>query len=74
LLAGVGPDAVAVWGGETLTPREAEMLRLIEAGLSNADIATRLHLSPRTVEGHITRLYRKTGRARRAPARRLERP
>jgi len=74
LLAGAGPDAVPGWGGETLTPREAEMLRLIEAGLSNADIAAQLHLSPRTVEGHITRLYRKTGGSRRAPARRLERP
>lgn len=57
--------------GETrLTPREREVSRLIAEGLSNADIAKRLHLSLRTVEGHIARLYRKTGQRRRTPERR----
>ncbi len=53
-----------------LTPREREVSALIEAGLTNAEIADRLKLSLVTVEGHITRIYRKTGASRRAPARR----
>jgi len=44
-----------------ITPREAEILGLIAAGLANKDIAARLHLSPRTVEKHVESLLRKTG-------------
>jgi DNA-binding CsgD family transcriptional regulator len=43
-----------------ITPREAEILGLIAAGLANKDIAARLHLSPRTVEKHVESLLRKT--------------
>lgn len=57
-------------GAAPLTPREREITALIDAGLSNAEIADRLTLSLSTVEGHITRIYRKTGGTRRAPARR----
>lgn len=53
-----------------LTPRESEIAKLIDAGLGNQEIADHLTLSIRTVEGHITRLYRKTGAERRAPGRR----
>ena len=42
-----------------LTQREAEVLRLIAAGLSNNDIAKRLFLSVRTVERHIGNVYGK---------------
>lgn len=55
----------------TLTPREREVQQLILAGLTNREIAVRLNLSARTVEGHISRLYRKTGEKRRAPGRRI---
>jgi DNA-binding NarL/FixJ family response regulator len=44
-----------------LTPREAEVLRLIAAGRSNQQIADQLVLSLRTVERHITNLYAKIG-------------
>jgi DNA-binding CsgD family transcriptional regulator len=44
-----------------VTPREAEILGLIAAGLANKDIAARLYLSPRTVEKHVESLLRKTG-------------
>lgn len=53
-----------------LTPRERDVAGLIDSGLSNAEIADHLRLSITTVEGHITRIYRKTGATRRAPARR----
>ena len=58
LLAEPAPDALALLG---VTPRETEVLDLVTAGLSNKDIAARLHLSHRTVEKHIESLLRKTG-------------
>ena len=44
-----------------MTSREAEVLGLLGEGLSNREIATRLYLSPRTVEKHVESLQRKTG-------------
>ena len=49
------------WASETLTPRELEVLRLLAAGLTIRQVATRTRISPRTVESHVTRLYRKLG-------------
>lgn len=63
-------QAVATPGTAPLTTREREVTALMDVGLSNAEIAERLSLSVSTVEGHITRIYRKTGGSRRAPARR----
>lgn len=51
-----------------LTRREAEVLGLLAQGLSNKEIAGVLWLSDRTVERHITSLYRKIGVARRSEA------
>jgi DNA-binding NarL/FixJ family response regulator len=45
-----------------LTAREAEILRLVNAGLSNADISHRLFISTRTVESHVSSMLQKTGR------------
>lgn len=44
-----------------LTPREAEILRLLAGGNDNRAIAQTLVLSERTVEGHIASLYAKVG-------------
>ncbi|MFX0574292.1 response regulator [Nocardia nepalensis] len=44
-----------------LTPREAEVLELVSTGLSNAEIAERLHLGITTVKTHIGNLMTKTG-------------
>jgi DNA-binding NarL/FixJ family response regulator len=54
--------------GDGLSRREAEVVALIAAGLSNRAIATHLSLSIRTVERHITNLYGKIGARGRADA------
>ncbi|MGW2400598.1 response regulator [Kitasatospora sp. NPDC001664] len=44
-----------------LTPRELEVLRLLATGLSNAELADRLVLSPTTVKTHVGRILTKLG-------------
>ena len=44
-----------------LTPRQAEVLRLLEQGRSTKQIAQELHLSPETVRNHIRHLFRALG-------------
>ncbi|MFI5065732.1 MAG: LuxR C-terminal-related transcriptional regulator [Streptosporangiales bacterium] len=48
-------------GNEELTPREAEVLRLIAAGQSNREIARALFVSEATVKTHVNRIFAKTG-------------
>lgn len=51
-----GDDALA-----DLTPREREVLALMAQGLSNAGVAERLVMAPRTVETHVAHLLDKLG-------------
>jgi DNA-binding NarL/FixJ family response regulator len=44
---------------ELLTDRECEVLRLVAAGLSNAEIANRLRISPATAKTHVAHLLTK---------------
>jgi pimeloyl-ACP methyl ester carboxylesterase/DNA-binding CsgD family transcriptional regulator len=56
---------------EELTEREIELLHLVAEGLTNDEIAARLTLSARTVERHLSNIYRKlgvSGRSARAAA------
>ena len=48
-------------GWASLTPAERDVVRLLSEGLGNNDIATRLFVSPRTVQTHLTHVYNKLG-------------
>ena len=62
------PDAPARSLPDDLTPREAEVLKLIASGLSNAEIAEALVVSHATVKTHVNRIFYKTGARDRAQA------
>jgi DNA-binding CsgD family transcriptional regulator len=61
------PAAPDVFPGG-LTGREAEVLRLLAAGMSNRQIACQLSLSENTVAKHLTSIYSKLGVQNRAAA------
>jgi len=63
-----GPAGPGGQPPDGLTTREAEVLALLAAGLSNAEIAQRLYLSHATVKTHINRIFAKTGARDRAQA------
>ncbi len=48
-------------GWASLTPTELDVVRLVTEGLGNKDVATRLFVSPRTVQTHLTHVYSKLG-------------
>ncbi|MFL6110474.1 MAG: response regulator [Catenulispora sp.] len=53
---------------DDLSPREAEVLRLIAAGHTNREIAKKLFVGEATVKSHINRIFTKTGCRDRAQA------
>lgn len=56
-----GREAESIAGPELLTPREADVLDLLQRGRSNAEIAATLHVSVETVRTHARHIYRKLG-------------
>jgi DNA-binding CsgD family transcriptional regulator len=48
-------------GWAALTPTELDVVRLVSEGLTNNSVATRLFISPRTVQTHLTHVYTKLG-------------
>jgi DNA-binding CsgD family transcriptional regulator len=58
---GVGPA-----GPDVLTPREREVVALLAEGLTNAEVAERLYISPRTAGVHVSNVLAKLGMANRS--------
>jgi DNA-binding NarL/FixJ family response regulator len=59
-----GPDGAVSrepYGPDLLTPREADVLELLQQGASNAAIAVQLHVGVETVRTHARNIYRKLG-------------
>ena len=54
----VGEDVAS---HQLLTPHELQVARLVVSGASNRDLAAKLFISPRTVEAHLTAIFRKLG-------------
>jgi len=51
-----------------VTPRQAQILGLVASGLSDKEIASRLGVSPRTIQSHLDRLYLEHGLHKRSAA------
>jgi DNA-binding CsgD family transcriptional regulator len=50
---------VTLLGWASLSPTEANVVELVGDGLTNREIAEQLFMSPRTVQGHLSRIFRK---------------
>ena len=58
---GAPADPVRRNDADALTPRDQELVDLVRAGLNNREIAECLHFSRKTIEAHLSRLYRRFG-------------
>jgi DNA-binding NarL/FixJ family response regulator len=72
--AGGGSDSLGVQGSDLLTPREADVLELLQDGATNAQIAHTLSIGVETVRTHARNIYRKLGISSRRDLARLTRP
>jgi DNA-binding CsgD family transcriptional regulator len=71
MLTDLGPHQPRAAGAGKLSPRERELITLVAAGRTDADIAGQLYISIRTVRSHLDRIRDKTGCRRRADLTRL---
>jgi DNA-binding CsgD family transcriptional regulator len=64
----LGPRSAPVASPTDLTPREREVLALVAEGLTNAELAERLFISPRTAGVHVSNILAKLGMSSRTEA------
>jgi DNA-binding NarL/FixJ family response regulator len=72
--SGGGVDSLNLEGSDLLTPREADVLELLQDGATNAQIAHTLSIGVETVRTHARNIYRKLGISSRRDLARLGRP
>jgi len=72
--SGGGVDSLNLEGSDLLTPREADVLELLQDGATNAQIAHSLSIGVETVGTHARNIYRKLGISSRRDLARLGRP
>ena len=71
MLTAAGPQPQTAPGPDGLSPRERELVTLVARGHTDAQIASQLFISVRTVSSHLDRIRDKTGCRRRADLTRL---
>ena len=64
----LGPRGAPAAAPTELTPREREVLALVAEGLTNAELAERLYISPRTAGVHVSNILAKLGMSSRTEA------
>jgi len=64
----VGPRRATRANRAGLTVRQMDVLRLVDAGCTNQEIADRLHVAPKTVDHHVSAILEKLGAATRRAA------
>jgi DNA-binding NarL/FixJ family response regulator len=74
LAGGMESGNGVVHGSDVLTPREADVLELLQDGATNAQIAQALTIGVETVRTHARNIYRKLGISTRRDLARLTRP
>ncbi|HWI71552.1 MAG TPA: LuxR C-terminal-related transcriptional regulator, partial [Baekduia sp.] len=57
--SGAEKEAVAAAGLDELTAHELQIARLVAYGMTNREVAAKLFLSPKTIEYHLSQIYRK---------------
>jgi DNA-binding NarL/FixJ family response regulator len=69
-----GGESLGFQGSDLLTPREADVLELLQEGATNGQIAHSLSIGLETVRTHARNIYRKLGISSRRDLARLSRP
>ena len=71
LATGESAPRLTVDTRDALTPQEAQVARLVRDGHTNPEIGARLYISPRTVEYHLHKVFRKLDVSTRRELRRV---